>query len=136
MTYDAFISYSQAWDKPIASALQSVIQTLCKPWWKRRMARVFRDETSLAATPHLWSSIEEALMNSRFMVLLASPEAAQSKWVSKEVETWLSTKGPTTLLLALTSGDLVWDKDVGDFLWTSATRCSSATTLTILTMSH
>ena len=30
--YDAFISYSHAKDKPIAAALQSVVQRLGKPW--------------------------------------------------------------------------------------------------------
>src|ERR1700680_2982101 len=52
--YDAFISYSHAKDKPIAGALQSVIQRLGKPWYRRRALRVFRDDTSLSATPHLW----------------------------------------------------------------------------------
>ena len=51
--YDAFISYSHAKDKPIAAALQSAIQKLGKPWYQRRALRLFRDDTSLAATPHL-----------------------------------------------------------------------------------
>ena len=59
--YDAFISYSHAKDKPIAAALQSVVQRLGKPWYKRRALRVFRDDTSLSATPQLWPSIEQAL---------------------------------------------------------------------------
>src|SRR6266702_5457386 len=79
--YDAFISYSYAKDKPIAAALQSVIQRLGKPWYRRRALRVFRDDTSLSATPHLWPTIEQSLGQSRFFILLASPEAAASKWV-------------------------------------------------------
>ena len=75
-TYDAFISYSHAKDKHIATALQSAVQTLGKPWHRRRSLRVFRDDASLAATPQLWPSIEEALSHSRFLILLASPEAA------------------------------------------------------------
>ena len=59
--YDAFISYSHAKDKPIAAALQSVVQKLGKPWYRRRALRVFRDDTSLSATPSLWPSIEQAL---------------------------------------------------------------------------
>ena len=77
--------YSHAKDKPIAAALQSVIQKLGKPWYQRRALRVFRDDTSLSATPSLWPSIEQALGESRFLVLLASPEAAASPWVDKEV---------------------------------------------------
>src|ERR671925_877325 len=100
--YDAFISYSHARDKPVAAALQSVIQTLGKPWYRRRALRVFRDDTSLSSTPHLWPTIERALGESRYFILLASPEAAASKWVNKEVEHWLAHNGPDTLLIGLT----------------------------------
>src|SRR5262249_12892628 len=91
-TYDAFVSYSHAKDKPIAAALQAVMQRLGKPWYRRRALRVFRDDTSLSATPGLWPSIEQALDRSRFLVLLASPEAAASPWVNKEISFWLDRK--------------------------------------------
>src|ERR1700751_5932792 len=104
--YDAFISYSHAKDKPIAAALQSKVQTLGKPWYRRRALRLFRDDTSLSATPGLWLRIEQALGQSRFLILRASPEAAASQWVDKEVAYWLDRKGPDTLLIALTDGDL------------------------------
>src|SRR4030088_1058832 len=97
--YDAFVSYSHAMDKPIAAALQSAVQKLGKPWYRRRALRVFRDDTSLAAAPELWSTIERALGESRYFILLASPEAAASKWVNKEVEHWLARNGPHTLLI-------------------------------------
>jgi tetratricopeptide (TPR) repeat protein len=115
--YDAFISYSHAKDKPIAAALQGVIQRLGKPWHRRRALRVFRDDTSLSATPHLWPSIESALAQSRTMILLASPEAAASPWVAKEVLYWLDHKGADTLLIGLTDGELGWDNSAGDFTW-------------------
>src|SRR5579872_1730222 len=113
--YDAFISYSHAKDKPIAAALQSVVQKLGKPWYRRRALRVFRDDTSLSATPHLWPSIEQALGQSRFFILLASPEAAASKWVNKEVAYWLDHNSIETLLIGVTDGDLAWDEQIGDF---------------------
>ncbi len=119
--YDAFISYSHAKDKPIAAALQSVVQRLGKPWYRRRALRVFRDDTSLSATPHLWPSIEQALGESRFLILLASPEAAASPWVGKEIEYWLAHKSPETLLIALTGGALAWDHAKGDFAWAATT---------------
>ncbi|MGJ8690790.1 MAG: toll/interleukin-1 receptor domain-containing protein [Gammaproteobacteria bacterium] len=115
MSYDAFISYSHANDRPIAKDLQNVIQTLGKPWYKVRSVRVFRDETSLTATPELWPSIVLALEQSRFLILIASPEAAQSPWVAKELEWWLANKRPETLLLALSEGTLEWDSVSGDF---------------------
>ena len=115
--YDAFICYSHAKDRPIAAALQSVIQTLGRPWYRRRALRVFRDDTSLSATPGLWPSIERALGQSRFMILLASPEAAASSWVNREVLYWLDHKSADTLLIGVTAGDIAWDGAVGDFDW-------------------
>jgi tetratricopeptide (TPR) repeat protein len=114
--YDAFISYSHGKDKPIAAALQAVVQKLGKPWYRRRALRVFRDDTSLSATPHLWPSIEQALAQSRYFVLLASPEAAVSKWVNKEVTYWLDHNSPATLLIGLTDGELAWDEERGGFV--------------------
>ena len=119
VSYDAFLSYSHAKDKPIAAALQSVVQTLGKPWYARRSLRVFRDDTSLSATPHLWPSIEQALGNSRFLILLASPEAATSPWVDKETSYWLAHNSVDKLLIALTDGALTWDRR--DFCWSAAT---------------
>jgi tetratricopeptide (TPR) repeat protein len=118
--YDAFISYSHAKDKPIANALQSVTQKLGKPWYRRRSLRIFRDDTSLSATPGLWPAIEQALGQSRFLLLLASPEAASSPWVDKEVAYWRKHKSAGTVLIALTGGDLTWDARANDFAWTGA----------------
>ena len=64
--YDAFISYSHAMDKPVAAALQAVMQKLGKPWYRRRALRIFRDDTSLAATPELWPTLEQMLGRSRY----------------------------------------------------------------------
>jgi len=119
--YDAFVSYSHAKDKPVATALQSVVQKLGKPWYRRRALRVFRDDTSLAATPHLWPTIEQALGQSRFLILFASREAAASPWVNKEVAFWLERKPANTLLIAVTSGALAWDGAANDFVWNDAT---------------
>ncbi len=113
--YDAFISYSHAKDKPIAAALQGAIQKLGKPWYRRRALRVFRDDTSLSATPHLWPTIQRALEQSRYLILLASPEAAASPWVDKEVHFWLANKSADTLLIAVTGGALGWDAAASDF---------------------
>jgi tetratricopeptide (TPR) repeat protein len=118
--YDAFVSYSHAQDKPIAAALQSAMQRLGKAWYQRRALRLFRDDTSLSATPHLWPSIEEALAKARFLILIASPEAASSPWVDKELAWWLGHNGPNTVLIALTAGELAWDGEAGDFRWLDA----------------
>jgi hypothetical protein len=120
VAYDAFVSYSHAHDKPLAAALQSAMQRLGKAWYRRRALRLFRDDTSLSATPELWRSIEQALGQSRFLILIASPEAAGSPWVDKEVAHWLYHNGAHTLLIALTDGELAWDGAAGDFRWSEA----------------
>ena len=80
---------------------------------------------SLSATPQLWPSIEQALGQSRFLILLASPEAAASPWVGKEIASWLEHKSVETLLVALTDGTLIWDNAAGDFEWSPATPLPS-----------
>jgi tetratricopeptide (TPR) repeat protein len=119
--YNAFISYSHVKDKALASALQSAMQRLGKPWYRRRALRLFRDDTSLTATPHLWPSIEKALGQSRFLILMASPEAAASHWVNQELAWWLDHNGPDTVLIALTAGELEWSGETGDFRASDAT---------------
>ena len=114
-SYDAFISYSHAADGRLAPALQAGLRSLAKPWYRRRALRVFRDQTSLSASPELWSSIEEALSQARFFILLASPEAAASHWVDQEVRWWRANRSHDTFLIALTGGELRWDDGDGDF---------------------
>lgn len=113
--YDGFISYSHAVDGGLAPALQRGLQRFAKPWYRMRGLRVFRDDAALSANPHLWSSIEVALDGSRHYILLASPEAASSKWVGREAAHWLNHKSPETLLIAVTDGDIAWDGERQDF---------------------
>lgn len=116
--YDVFISYSHAADSTLAPALESALIRFAKPWYRLRALSVFRDKTSLAATPRLWGSIEKALASSEHYLLLASPEAAASKWVDKEVKWWLKHRSTETLFVGLTEGELVWDSTARDFDWT------------------
>lgn len=108
-TFDGFISYSHAGDGLVAPRLQAALQRFAKPWWRRRALHVFRDESSLSANPHLWSSITDALASSEWFVLLTSPEAAQSEWVDREVAWWVHHKDPNRILPVLTDGDIDWD---------------------------
>ena len=59
------MSYSHAADDRLAPALQAALHALGRPWYRLRALRIFRDKTSLAATPGLWPGIEEALRASR-----------------------------------------------------------------------
>jgi hypothetical protein len=119
--FDAFISYSHAIDDQLAPKLQSGLQRFAKPWYRMRAIRVFRDDASLSANPALWSSIQEALDTSRAFILLASPAAAQSPWVTREIEHWLAGPSAERFLIVLTEGELDWDDARGDFDWDRTT---------------
>ncbi len=109
MAYNAFISYSHTADGTLAAALQSALHSFAKPWYKLRALHIFRDQTNLAVNPALWSSIRDALDQSLFFILLASPEAATSPWVAQEAEYWIGRNGPSGVLIVLTGGTLKWD---------------------------
>jgi WD40 repeat protein len=113
--YDAFISYSRRQDGWLAPALQGGLERFAKPWYRVRGLRVFRDKASLAASPELWGSIETALRDSRWLILLSSREAAQSPWVDREVAWWLANKSADHILVVATSERLRWDKQAGDW---------------------
>jgi TIR domain len=104
MAYDGIISYSHAADGRLAPALGRGLEQMAKRWNSRRAPRVFRDETGRSTNPHLWSAIERALDESAWFLLLASPEAAASEWVNKEVEHWLAAKSVERLLPVVTDG--------------------------------
>jgi WD40 repeat protein len=115
--YTAFISYSHSEDSEFAPALQRSLQGFSKPWYRPRAMRVFRDTTNLSARPNLWETIQDALAESEFFVFLASPLAARSKWVRKELEYWLANRSSSKLVLVLTGGSIKWDADARDFDW-------------------
>src|SRR6202035_3204771 len=115
MAYNAFISYSHTADSAPAAALQSALHRFAKPWYKLRAVHIFRDQTNLAVNPALWSSIRDALDQSFFFILLASPEAAASPWVAKEADYWIGRNGPSHILIVVTSGTLQWDRSAASF---------------------
>ncbi len=114
-SHDAFISYSHAVDGRLAPALEQGLERLARPWNRLHAIAVFRDHSDLSLADHLWATISGHLDRSRYLVLLACPESASSKWVNREVAHWCDTKGTDQLLLIWTGGDLGWDESLGDF---------------------
>lgn len=121
MRYKAFMSYSHAADGKLAPAVESGLKRFAKPWYRLRAMQVFRDESSLSVNEALWPSIEQALGESEYFVLLASPEAARSPWVAREVQWWLTHHSTRNLLIVFTDGDLIWDEAMHDFDWSRTT---------------
>ena len=122
MPHDAFISYSHAADAELAKQLEAGLQRFAKPWYRVRELRVFRDAANLNLSPHLWDGIVEALGSASYLLYLASPEAAASKWVCKELAYWLTNRDRHKLLIVVTKGDVAWDEHVNDFNW-NVTTC-------------
>ena len=110
-----FISYARAASGALAVDLQNGLERFAKPWNKLRAVRVFRDDASMSANTALWSTIQRALQDSQWFILLASPQAAESEYVNDEVTWWVTHKGADRLLLVHAAGTIDWDDDAGDF---------------------
>ncbi|MEZ7126803.1 TIR domain-containing protein [Nonomuraea sp. AD125B] len=113
--YDAFLSYAWEPDSHLVKAVRDGLHRLARPWYRLRALRIFRDQSSLPASPGLRPAIEDALAASRFLIVFLSPQAAGSAWVDDEIRYWLTHKSVDTLRLVLCGGSLVWDKNAGDF---------------------
>jgi hypothetical protein len=113
--FGAFISYSGPADRALISKLQNGIEKLAKRWYRAPVMKVFVDKTSIAAGTRLWSRIESGLSRSKWLILMASPEAAQSWWVDREVGWWVQHRSLDNLIIVHTAGVLRWDRDVNDF---------------------
>jgi WD40 repeat protein len=125
LKYQAFISYSHDRDERLAAALQSSLSRFAKPWYRLRTMRIFRDRTTLSANPALWHSIEQALSQSEYFLLLAAPSSAKSPWVQREVQWWLQNRLVEKLVIGLTDGVISWDNRVEDFDWGKTTALPS-----------
>lgn len=119
--YRAFLSYSHE-QRKLAKALQKGLQRLGKPWYKTRAFRVFRDDASLQLSEHLWNEIEKALFRSEYFILIATPSAAESPWVRKEIAAWRSKcedRKVRNFLIVWASGRMEWSDDATDFNWSA-----------------
>jgi hypothetical protein len=113
--FDAFISYSGADDRVIASQLQNRIEKVAKKWYRPPVVRVFFDKTSIAAGTKLWDRIEYGLSRASWLILIASPQSAHSAWVGREVEWWIANRSLDTIFIVHTDGGLNWDATSGRF---------------------
>jgi WD40 repeat protein len=102
--YHAFMSYSHRVDRELARTFQSDLERFGGRYPWSRVLRVFRDETNLSATPHLWTEIEKALDDSERLILLASPPSTKSEWIPRELERFVSLRGAAYLCIVLTMG--------------------------------
>ena len=110
--YDAFISYRHIpRDSRIAEKLHKSLETyrtpsyLVKRGFPARLKKVFRDRDELPTSSDLNQDIEDALLKSKFLIVVCSPEAAKSKWVLREIEIFGASRGYDKILALLIEGE-------------------------------
>ncbi|MCR5327533.1 MAG: toll/interleukin-1 receptor domain-containing protein [Saccharofermentans sp.] len=110
--YDAFISYRHCEpDSEIASRLQKKLEgfrlpkEIAKKTGRKRLSRIFRDETEFAVSDDLTRAIDEAIANSDFLICICSPEYLKSSWCRKEIASFLKFHDRKHVLLVLADGE-------------------------------
>lgn len=109
--YKAFISYNHNdRDSRVAQALHSRIETYTVPRKLRKngakkLGKVFRDQEELSVSSDLNQHIRDALDESEFLIVICSPGAVASKWVSEEIAYFLEHHAPEKVLTVLTGGN-------------------------------
>src|SRR5579864_3259546 len=110
-SYDAFLSYSWKSDSQVAPLIQSVIQRFLCPWYKLRAKTVFRDLSCLPAGSNLKGELSDRLDRSTDLIVLASPEAAQSEGMEFEACHWFEQHPLGQALIIVTAGEFkTWDQ--------------------------
>ncbi len=111
--YDAFISYRHAeTDQSTAVGLHRRLESFRMPAGlrpdlpeeKRRIQRVFRDQDELPLSSNLSESIELALQNTDWLIVIATPRFPQSKWCAREIERFTELYGQDHILVVLAEG--------------------------------
>jgi eukaryotic-like serine/threonine-protein kinase len=114
--YWAFISYNKN-DAKWARWLHRAIETYGIPAQlvshptpaghpaPKRFQPFFRDRDELPASADLGAQVEEALQASRYLIVICSPHAAQSKWVNKEIETFQTFGRQDRVLAMIVEGE-------------------------------
>ena len=108
--YDAFISYRHVEpDQTIAKEIHRMIESFKPPKelyqnGNRTSFRIFRDREELAAKD-LSTSIEEALMESHFLIVICSKRTPLSEWCEKEIRTFRALHGDSRIIPLLIEGE-------------------------------
>jgi hypothetical protein len=112
MRYDAFISYRHGeLDGLVAERLHKMLETyripraLAKKLGKKKLSRIFRDREELPTSSNLSDSINEALENSAFLLLICSRRTRGSQWVMREVEIFGKLRGKDKIITLLIDGE-------------------------------
>jgi MTH538 TIR-like domain (DUF1863) len=110
--FTVFISYRHVEpDRRVAEWLHGAVETFSIPRALRppdgstRLGRVFRDEEELSASNNLPKEIEQALDHSKWLIVVCSPRAVQSRWVNREIEYFRQLGRDKQILALLIEGE-------------------------------
>jgi WD40 repeat protein len=115
MKYWAFLSYSHR-DAKWGDWLHKALETYRVPrrligtesrvgTIPRSLFPIFRDREELPVSADLGSNINEALRESRYLIVICSPKAAQSRWVGEEITTFKKLGGEERILALIVDGE-------------------------------
>jgi WD40 repeat protein len=115
LKYWAFLSYSHT-DRQWGDWLHKALETYRIP--RRligkesrdgkipaRVFPVFRDREELPVSADLSSNIEEALRESRYLIVICSPRSARSRWVGEEIKTFKKLGREDRILALIVDGE-------------------------------
>jgi WD40 repeat protein len=113
--YWAFVSYSHT-DKAWGDWLHRSLEAFRTP--RRLVGResrdgtvpprlfpIFRDREELPVSADLSGNINEALRESRYLIVICSPRAAQSRWVGEEIKTFKRLGREDRILALIVDGE-------------------------------
>src|SRR5210317_1958088 len=111
--YSAFISYSHT-DSKWADWLHRSLEKFSTPKSLQRdknfslpksLYPIFRDREELPTASALGEHITKALVASRYLIVICSPNAAQSEWVNEEVRIFKSLGREKRVLCLIVDGE-------------------------------
>lgn len=114
--FRAFVSYCHA-DKVFAARLQRRLEGYRLPrrladrvaplpgQAEGRIGPVFRDRADLSAATDLSAAVREGIAASSALVVVASPDAARSHWVAREIALFRELHPEAPILVALARGE-------------------------------
>lgn len=111
--YFAFLSYTHS-DGVAAAALCRFLETFRVPVrlggrelhnLPKRLFPIFRDRDELSGSTDLGATLRQALSDSNALVVLCSPEAAQSPWVNEELREFRRVGDPGRIFSVLLRGE-------------------------------
>ena len=115
MKYWAFLSYSHR-DAKWGDWLHKALETYRVPRRlvgkvsrdgavPERVYPVFRDREELPVSADLGANINEALGESRYLIVICSPQSAQSRWVNEEIKTFKKLGRDDRILALIVDGE-------------------------------